>query len=255
MKTAIIAALLLAASGAQALLVGFGEDYVDGTITPDYGVNYSTIDPGTSQTMSYQVTDTDNDITFTLGFSIANSSLAGNLRSRNTFEDVVVEGGSSDIRIDAGTNLSDSSDDEGIRITLGLSGTGVANMTSLSLDTLFIRRWGDGETATFYDGVERTGNSIAIAGDGVNYADGVNYEGSVIYDPLPNQQLTGLTTLSLANVATWGLEVWTHDDVGDDGVALGSIAFEYTVIPEPATLGMISAVGCGLLFIRRRFTI
>jgi hypothetical protein len=246
---ATTATLLLAASGAQALLVGFGEDYIDGTITPDYGVNYAEIDPGVSQTMTYETTDTVNDITFTLGFTVANSSLTGNITSRGTAEDIVVAGGTSNIRIDSGTNLADASDDEGIRITLALSGAGVANLTSLSMDNLVIRRWGDGETTTFHDGVEATGNSIAIAANGALFADAVSYDGSV------GAELTGLTALALANVDTWGLEVWAHDDHGDDGVALGSIGFEYTVIPEPATLGMVVAMGGAMLWIRRKFTI
>jgi hypothetical protein len=34
-----------------------------------------------------------------------------------------------------------------------------------------------------------------------------------------------------------------------------NVSFEYEVIPEPATLGLVTAMGGGLLFIRRRFMI
>jgi hypothetical protein len=46
----------------------------------------------------------------------------------------------------------------------------------------------------------------------------------------------------------------TADDWAGDGTGFASTDYlKVTVIPEPATLGLIAATGAGLLFIRRRF--
>jgi len=72
-------------------------------------------------------------------------------------------------------------------------------------------------------------------------------------------ELKGLTPLLLDNVDTWQLNITALQSTDADPVAnptdLGftQVDINYTVIPEPATLGLLSVVGLGILFVRRWF--
>jgi hypothetical protein len=84
--------------------------------------------------------------------------------------------------------------------------------------------------------------SMAASGSGVLAAGGT---GTISYSDSVAQDLSGIVNLT-------GFR--THQQgQGDSYMELDTVTIE--VIPEPATLGMITAVGGAILFIRRRFLI
>ena len=248
MNRLMIAALLLEVTVSQATVVGFGERYVgvNGTFTDNPTIDFAAewrdaADLGTSAdlgtTYARSVIDTDNDITFTLTLS----SSGNHIGYRNTAEDIGLlnDGNGYD-------NNNDSTIEAGegtLTMTLALTGTGVANLTSLNLERIYVRRWGGGEGASFGDG--GTNTLTTLTGD---YTDYLDYTGTVDAD----QSLAGLTALTKDNTGLWQLDL---SATGTQSIGLGAIGFEYTVVPEPATLGLLAFVGGGMLWIRRTFTI
>ncbi|MDF7824896.1 PEP-CTERM sorting domain-containing protein [Pontiellaceae bacterium B12227] len=59
-------------------------------------------------------------------------------------------------------------------------------------------------------------------------------------------------TLADGQSATFGIEGVDASDGGVNGI-VDNIAFTGTVIPEPATLGLLCSFSAGILFVRRRF--
>jgi hypothetical protein len=248
----ICAALVLLTGGAQAVLVGFGEDFTDGTVSSvDFGTNWQ-VTGSTSDgvgnapvaALVTSVTDTDNDITLTLTLTSANNPGSATVSSRDTLEDIAIGSGFAAGTGKAPNTEFELSGGEGLHYSLAISGTGAAKISTLALNFIDVRRWGNTETAIFYDGTAGTGNSVSLTGNVTG--DDVSYDGSI------GQALSGLTALTAANANTWVLEQWGN---ASESTGLGSIGFEYTVIPEPATLGLFVFVGGGMLWIRRKFTI
>ena len=98
------------------------------------------------------------------------------------------------------------------------------------------------------------GDIAVIGGIGVNRAEANSSVNLTVDDAGNYQRYSASTTIS---GATSFNVVWGFDDVLDtktnDGGYLASSFAE--VIPEPATMGMVVAMGAGALFIRRRFMI
>jgi len=237
------AALLIAATASQASIVGFGERYVDGAAgsgtlfsdnpTIDYAAEWTST-PGTSADLgsshAVSVTDTDNDITFTITLS----SDGNNIGYRDTREDVgLLDDGS------GYTGAADSTIEDGegtLTMSLSLSGSGVADLTSLSLERIYGRRWADDEGAILGDG-----STTATFLGAIDYLDYNGDLGAI------GQTMTTLTALTKDNVNTWALTLTPGSGAS---IGLGAIGFDYTV-PEPATLSMV-AIASGLLFLIRR---
>ncbi len=84
--------------------------------------------------------------------------------------------------------------------------------------------------------------SVAANGSGILAAGGT---GTISFSNSVAQDLSGILNLTGFRTRQQGQ--------GDSYMQLDTVTIE--VIPEPATLGMITAVGGGILFIRRRFLI
>ncbi len=139
--------------------------------------------------------------------------------------------------------LTDTGPAESITFTLAISGD-TASLESLSFGGM---SWGyfnnTYEQMSVGDGI--TTKTLTGRDPGTEW---VNYDIA----------LSGLTALSLANVASWQFDITALQSL-DPGAGSSAIIFtqldlEYT-IPEPATLSLVATIGVGLLFIRRKFTI
>lgn len=249
MKKRLIGVVLLAfitgslnAAGPANLSVGWGRAMTPGDPVEDlpaawgaYLVETSNV-PGFAQ----DITVTGYDITFTLSIEAANASLingdgtTGLINSRVTGEDICILGGSSDIRTDA--RDPGESDDEGLRLILSASGSGVTNLTDLSLDFLRVRRFstenGPNGQITFYDGTNRTGNSFI----GTNTHD--EFLGDFVYTDHPvltnEYTLTELTPLSTNNIGgigdgSWVMELYATDALTNSTFSLGDIKVNFSL--------------------------
>ena len=220
----MVPALLLVATASQAALIGFGQDQ---------GTEWSVSTINTSLGTSYSRSVTADDITFT----IALASSANDIGYRQDRDNIGLLNDNTDYNGNADGVIGNG---EGtLTMTIALSGTGVGDLTSLSLNDLWIRNWGNGEVATFGDGITTTD----MVGD---FTDHLDYTGLVG----GGQNLgapTALTALTKDNMGTWELSMVTGGSI-----ALASAAFEYTVIPEPSSAALLGLGGLALSLRRRR---
>lgn len=234
-KLMILTGMLTGVLSAQAAVVYFGAPDATATNWNDT-TNMSTVDNGDG---SYTYTKVQDGVTFTLtlqGYTnyTGTAGVAG-ITPFGNGAGLGVTGGTS---TSASTRFSNNTannvlDDEYIEATLSVSGT---ELTALSLHNLNIR-YTSGRNQNFIDQ-----NGISFNSESGN-ADW-NYS-----------NLTGLAALTKDNVDTWSLAAGLIDGSGsnaNDVSAYGQIAFEYAVIPEPATLGLVAVAGVGTMFIRRR---
>lgn len=182
-------------------------DVFDPPIDIDYAADWPVSDDLGSVT-THSVTDTVNDIVFNVTLT---SVLGNTIASQSTLEDVGILGGGSNYRIEGGEGA--------IAITLSVSGSGAANLYSLELERLHVRRWGDGETAVLSDGT----TDLNLLGD---YTDMLDYTGTLD----AAQDISGLTALTVSNVTSWSLSL-NSDGTSDPGI--GSIGFRYSVTAVP----------------------
>lgn len=152
-----------------------------------------------------------------------------------------INGGNNNTRLDHNGTAGES-----ITFTLAVSGD-TANLTSLSFGGMDLHYF-----AQSYEQLDLgDGTTTLPTLSGHSTATWIDYE----------TELSGLTALSLANVATWQLDMEavmsTDADPAANPTDLGftQVNFEYTVIPEPATLGLIAVAGAGIIFFRRKFTV
>jgi hypothetical protein len=229
MKKTIIGlvATTVLAGGAFADTVQFGNTW------GDEGV-------GDNTSSSETATITTNGITFSLAITGSDK-----INLPSNADALGITGGNSgqsdNVRISATTN----GPQEWIEFSLTVSGA-TENLNSLSLGNVGLDYLADGEGLDASDGT----SSVFVAGlsSSLEYSD----------------ELTGLSVLSLANVGgvgdgTWKLRLTALDIEDDARVTDGfsnfqvtDLALQYTVIPEPATLGLITASAAGILFVRRR---
>ena len=229
MKKTIIGlvATTVLAAGAFADTVQFGNTW------GDEGV-------GDNTSSSETATITTNGITFSLAITgsdkirLPASEAALGITGGNS-------GQSDNVRISATTD----GPQEWIEFSLTVSGA-TENLNSLSLGHVGLDYLAAGEGLDAFDGT----SSVFVGPSGsLEYSD----------------ELNGLNVLSLANAGgvgdgTWKLRL-TALDINDDAritdgftnFQVTDLALQYTVIPEPATLGLITASAAGILFVRRRF--
>ncbi len=237
---ATVAANLYAGTPAD-LSVGWGRAMTPGDPLADlpanFGAYFTEISGITSLVQDIEIPG--EDITFTLSVEAANASLitgdgtSGLINSRSTGEDVCIIGGDSDIRTDA--RGPGSADDEGLRLTLSVSGVGVTNITDISMDFLRIRRFADSgpeSQVTLYDGTNRTGNSYIAQNTLDEFLGDFSYTDHSI---LTNEFIvTNLTALSSSNIGgigdgSWVLEMYATDALTNSVFALGDVKVNFSL--------------------------
>jgi hypothetical protein len=237
---ATVAANLYAGTPAD-LSVGWGRAMTPGDPLADlpanFGAYFTEISGITSLVQDIEIRG--EDITFTLSVEAANASLitgdgtSGLINSRSTGEDVCIIGGDSDIRTDA--RGPGSADDEGLRLTLSVSGVGVTNITDISMDFLRIRRFADSgpeSQVTLYDGTNRTGNSYIAQNTLDEFLGDFSYTDHSI---LTNEFIvTNLTALSSSNIGgigdgSWVLEMYATDALTNSVFALGDVKVNFSL--------------------------
>jgi hypothetical protein len=92
----------------------------------------------------------------------------------------------------------------------------------------------------------RNSDALVIDLSDYNVVDTVNGDTLVLFDYGSIVGAAASVSVVGYNEADWTLNYAYDQGGGDLGVAI-------TVIPEPATLGLVAAMGGGILFIRRRF--
>lgn len=178
---------------------------------------------------SETATITTNGVTFSIHITSGPGNIKAGVATGDSYLGVV--GGVSSFRVDnAG---------EYLELSLSVSG---AELSSLSMDNLLLRNVGT-HTVEFSDGSST--NTIA----GQQSFDYVGADGDIA--------LTGLTALSLANVGgagdgTWSIRTTSPTGALANNFQIDTITLDYTVIPEPTTLGLVTMIGTGLLIIRRK---
>jgi hypothetical protein len=208
--------------------------------TVQFGNTWLAEGVGDNTSSSETATITTNGITFSLAITGSDK-----INLPSNADALGITGGNSgqsdNVRISATTN----GPQEWIEFSLTVSGA-TENLNSLSLG--------------------HVGLGYLAAGEGLDASDGtssvfVGPSGSLEY----SDELNGLNVLSLANAGGVGNGTWklrlTALDINDDAritdgftnFQVSDLALQYTVIPEPATLGLITASAAGILFVRRRF--
>jgi hypothetical protein len=179
--------------------------------------------PQTGQTTLSGVT-ASGDLTISLKVETSDSLSLGN-------DNLRVQGGSRNNRIDSGNSWSDSADDEWIEFSLTVSGPAAGDLSSIALAGLVLS---DGGTAEVVEYSDSMGNSVLVPGNGTR---AYTVAGG----------LQALTPLSLANVGgrgdgTWSLRLTARDygteaDPKTTTVRVRQITLDYQLVPpEPATL-------------------
>ncbi len=207
------------------------------TVNPSYyyasfGEDYTLVDPSAVE-WNWEIAETNvntataNGVTFTVTFTGANNTLSDDtVNNRTTGNDICISGGLNGLRIDPRT-AGNAADDEGLRMTISVSGENVNKLSSIKLDEFILRRHTPGtEIVTYYDGANAGGNTYASS-----HSDSV-VAASELFD-------AGLTPLSTNNVGgigngSWVLEFWCRTDAQD--FALGDIKLAYTMtLNQPPT--------------------
>ncbi len=176
------------------------------------------------------------DIQYTLGsISVSN----------NPF--VYVSGGEmgvgSDGDIATHLNTLEGDDGEGISFTslsfanfsAGASGLTISDITNLTFTAVEVA-WGHNAN---------DGYDISFTG----FATDIDNLGSLTLNP----EAIDLTALSSYGSPETALYMTPDNTASNNRWNITGLTVQYTVIPEPATLGMVLAAGFGLLFYRRRF--
>ncbi|NQY33186.1 MAG: hypothetical protein HRT56_08450, partial [Coraliomargarita sp.] len=110
--------------------------------------------------------------------------------------DFKVKGGSSNNRLDSGSNWSSSADDESVTLTLEVSGPGAADLGSLEFGGISLL------AANRYDEVEFSdGSNIHVE----------NWPATGFLGYVPGSPLETLTPLSLENATSWQLKLTAKD--------------------------------------------
>ncbi len=150
-----------------------------------------------------------------------------------------INGGNNNTRVD-----HDGTAGESVIFTFAVSGANAANLTGLSFGGMVLRYFAQSyEQVDLGDGT----TTLPTLSGGSAAAQWIDYD----------TELNGLTALSLANVATWQLDIAAVISTDADPAAnptdfgFTQMDFEYTVVPEPATLGMFGLGALFTLLIRR----
>jgi len=242
----VIAMALIAgnlyAGGPADLSVGWGRAMTPGDPVADLPANFGAYFTEISgiTNLSQDIEILGEDITFTLSVEAANSSIipgdgTGLINSRSTGEDICILGGSSDIRTDA--RDPGSADDEGLRLTLSVSGGGVTNLTDVSMDFVRIRRFADSGSlgqVTLYDGINRTGNSTIAQNTSTNFLGDFVYTEHPVLTNANTYVVSNLTALSSSNAGgigdgSWVLEMYATDTLTNSIFALGDVKVNFSL--------------------------
>jgi hypothetical protein len=238
MKKRTIVALIAVGTviGAQAAVIDFGK-------AANSGDNWTNLTQVVEANGSITYTKVQDGVTFNL-------NVAGVTDYTGTPTDQAVQnflngagvgivGNQNNGRISNGL-LDTTVDDEYFVFTLGVT---PGTLSALSLDHVQMRY--DTQADDQLNWVDQNGTAVNAVGLGAGY----NYTSIG----------GGLEALSLANLGSWSLAAGSVDHAGsptgtDKGImALGQVSFEYTVIPEPATMSLIGLFGGAMVWMRRKF--
>jgi len=216
-----LAALMLGIASVQAEIITFGGD----DVWDDYGLVDGTASP-------LVVKQTINGLEFTL-------TVAGTENLNTRADDTVLSS------FNSGDNTWGASDGN---ITLTFAVNEISStLDSLAFNSIYINALNAADEAVLFtattNGVDSTVTGRGIAGDGE--IDGPLFSNSELFND------GGLIALTKDNVSDWSL---TIDPTEGQSSGIGSISLDYTytIIPEPATLGLIAFASGGILLIRRR---
>lgn len=224
--TLLAAAVLVVASTSQAeLVINFGTDA--GEIPGTTGTK-------TDATVSALLTNTAEASTYTVGTFSALPS--GNPGSGVTF-DLVLKSSAGRVRAQGnglgvnGGTANNIIDNSGNGSQLEWMSFSLANVTGLGAgDELVITSLG-----VLYGGTNETYRLAIGSADSAPLGSDINFSGA-------NSEILAVNSGSVTLGA---------GSAGDNRFALGAVTID--VIPEPATLGLISSFSGAVLFIRRRF--
>ena len=109
-----------------------------------------------------------------------------------------------------------------------------------------------GYTDAYEDG--EVGSVDYTLDDGANWINAATFDNTVVG---PWQPLTGFaldtTTWTATEKAQFGFRFGANGNLFTEHLRIDDVALNTSTIPEPATLGLIAAMGGGILFIRRCF--
>ncbi|MDF7797966.1 PEP-CTERM sorting domain-containing protein [Pontiellaceae bacterium B1224] len=149
--------------------------------------------------------------------------------SATTASNAIVQGGYYEITLDSTGNSSDLFSWDSVSVSLWRNGSGADTTFQLAVDAN-----NDG-----FDVGDLVGTAATPAA-GIGGATTISYSGASLADSV---------TTDSVRLYTWGNSSINGNIHIYDAVA------EYTVVPEPATLGLVAAFGGGILFVRRRFMV
>ncbi len=229
-------------------------------VTFDESVFFSTWDgekwTGGPSGAGPQTFDVNQDgITFRLTMDASTNAGSANIGNSVFAQSLGVATGIKGWELDQGSYAVDVTDDNTLSYSLSVV-SGIGNLDTLSFSGINMRLFGTVDKVEFSD---QSANAIIHNGTGTAQGANVN---TLVND------FTGLSSLSKANLGSWEMHVTALDALSDYSWLVGdesnfvlsqnstrtnvnSLSFEYTVIPEPATLGLIAMTGIGLIGIRR----
>ena len=127
--------------------------------------------------------------------------------------------------------------DEWVKVTISYVDPN-NNLTSLKVNE-FGAYWGNNATET-----------TVFTDASANSYDLIGFQHAAP-EVLIDYSTTGLDALTKDNTGTWSMTVSADDTLGITTTGLGGFELEYTVVPEPATFGLLGLAGA-VIFIKRK---
>ncbi|MBK1791577.1 PEP-CTERM sorting domain-containing protein [Persicirhabdus sediminis] len=243
MKKLILASTAVLASAAlsHAAVVTFGSSSSNSLNWSD-GRNTATIFNTTESNGSITFTTIQDGVTFELniqGYTVgAVSPEEKGISIFGNGQGIGVVGGSSGSANNRISNNAsgDTADDEFVRYTLTVSG---AEVSQLSLSNVEVRYLSKSEDKVFFS----DGSSTATFTTGEDFSYATN--------------LGSLDALTATNVSTWYLDQGMIDadspnNLANAVTAIGSVEFNYEVVPEPSAVALLGLGGLALILRKRR---
>ncbi|MDF7800153.1 hypothetical protein P4C99_11810 [Pontiellaceae bacterium B1224] len=238
----IVSALILSASLAQAGLYINAGNIPDAGIGPNgSNVNYLAYNTGTHEASDVGAQEIFGGVTFAEGGIAGTYDVGVEYTFPDTTADTVKQ---SYGRQNLGGNSTFYEDWIGIDVRAGSGGNGVGttlrlNLTGLPANQEFTL------TSYHFDTQDQAGTfTTSLTGTDV-FAFGKDVDKDGTTDPAPFAYDFTLTSDALGNASI--------DYQNASGSWTATNGFDLVAIPEPATLGLITAFGGSILFIRRRF--
>lgn len=129
----------------------------------------------------------------------------------------------------------------------------LASSTAYNIDSITLTMAGDGSNSSGFHGYLLSNATGFSAGDSLGVVDGL-YNGTIFNNTIDVSSIVALDNRTSTKFRLYLVENHNGDQANRE-FGIESIAVNGTVVPEPATLGLVTAFGAAVLFIRRRFMI